>query len=281
MKTIAVVGLGIMGHGIADNFLKNGYQVVVWNRSKDKAADLIDKGAVFAESVKEAVKNAEIVIEVTANDESSKQIWLGDEGILSAATPEQTLIACATLSIEWTEELAKKCADTGLSFFDMPMTGSRIGAEAGELTLLVGGDESELEAIQEDLEAIASELKYFGKAGSGMKFKLLLNSLQAIHATGFGEMLKIAREVGLDEKLVGDALSEKPGGVTTKFAWRDYQKEPIPINFSTEWVNKDLGYALDMSKNVNHPLLDDAKSLYQKAVDDGHGQDDWTMINKL
>lgn len=281
MKTIAVVGLGIMGHGIADNFLKNGYQVVVWNRSKDKADDLVSKGAVLADSVAAAVKTADIVIEVTANDESSKQIWLGDEGILSAATPEQTLITCATLSIDWTEELAKKCADTGLSFFDMPMTGSRIGAEAGELTLLVGGDESELEAIQEDLEAIASELKYFGNAGAGMKFKLLLNSLQAIHATGFGEMLKIAREVGLDEKLVGDALSEKPGGVTTKFAWRDYRTEPIPINFSTEWVNKDLGYALDMSKNVNHPLLDDAKKLYQKAVDDGHGQDDWTRINKL
>ena len=82
---IAVVGLGIMGHGIADNFLKNGYELTVWNRSPEKAQDLVGRGARLATTVAEAVESADIVFEVTANDESSRGLWLGENGIIAHA----------------------------------------------------------------------------------------------------------------------------------------------------------------------------------------------------
>lgn len=281
MKSVAVIGLGIMGYGIADNFLKNGYKVVVWNRSADKADPLIAKGATLASSVKEAVKQADLVFEVTANDQSAQQMWLGKEGILAYAKPEQYLITCATLSPTWTDELAAKCSKAGLQFFDMPMTGGRVGAESGQLTLLVGGSQKKLQGIAPDLAAIAKDVKYFGKTGSGMRYKLILNTLQAIHIAGFGEAMRMAEAAGLDKELVGDALVERPGGIVTKIAQEFYKKDPNPISFSVEWIAKDLGYASDMAKTIDHPLLDDTYRLYEQAIAQGFSQADWTKINKL
>jgi 3-hydroxyisobutyrate dehydrogenase-like beta-hydroxyacid dehydrogenase len=281
MKTIAVIGLGIMGHGIADNYLKHGYTVVVWNRSAEKAADLIEKGAVSAGSVKEAVQQADLVFEVTANDESSREMWLADDGILQNAKPEQVVITCATLSIEWTDELAAKCAEAGLIFLDMPMTGGRVAAEGGQLTLLVGGDKAKLDEVSHDLEPVTKDVKYFGKAGSGMRYKLILNTLQAIHIAGLGEALRMADVAGLDKELVGSALVERPGGVITNIGWEAYQQDPNPITFSVEWINKDLGYAAEMTDSIEHPLLNEARRLYERAIEQGYSQADWTKINKL
>lgn len=270
-----------MGHGIADNFLKNGYHVTVWNRSPDKADDLVAKGAQRANSVKEAVTDADIIFEVTANDESSQEMWRGDEGILANAHKEQYLITCATLSIEWTEQLVNECASAGFTFFDMPMTGGRHGAENGQLVLLVGGDKDKLQAIENDLQAIAKDVKYFGKASSGMRYKLVLNTLQAVHMAGLGEALRMAEAAGLEKEPVGNALTEIPGGVVTTAAWRAYREDPNPITFSVEWIAKDLGYASKMADSISHPLLDYVHKLYEQAIEKGYAQADWTKINKL
>jgi len=280
-KTIAVLGLGIMGHGIADNSIKSGHSVVVWNRSPEKAADLVAKGAKLAKTVGEAVASADIVFEVTANDESSKSLWQGDGGILEHAKPEQYLITCATLSAAWTDELAQQCANKDLTFFDMPMTGGRVAAESGQLTLLAGGPKEKLDELSDDLQAIAKEVKHFGKAGSGMRYKLILNSLQAIHIAGLGEALNMAKQAGLGLELVGNALAERPGGVITNITWDAYQKEPEQTTFSVEWIHKDLGYAVDMAKATAHPLVDDVKKLYETAIEQGYAQADWTKIAKL
>ena len=281
MKSIAVIGLGIMGHGIADNFLKSGYNVVVWNRTSDKAGDLVAKGAVLATTVTEAVQNADVIFEVTANDESSREIWLGKDGIVANASPLQYVITCATLSTDWTDELATACEAAHLTFFDMPMTGGRVAAESGQLTLLIGGSENRLQEITDDLQAVAKDVKYFGKAGSGMRYKLILNTLQAIHIAGLGEALRMASEAGLDQELVGNALVERPGGIVTNIGWESYKQDPNPITFSVEWIAKDLGYAAEMAKTIDHPLLDEARRLYEKAIEAGYDQADWTKINKL
>lgn len=281
MQTIAVIGTGIMGSGIATNFLKNGYSVIVWNRNKEKLKKLVSQGATIASSPKEAAKKADITFEVTANDQSSQSVWLEKDGILDGAKPGKTVITCATLSIPWVDELVYHCAQKKVTFFDIPMTGGRIGAETGKLILLVGGNPKKLKALEKDLKAVSAKVLYFGKAGSGMRFKLILNMLQAIHVVAFGEVLKLAQEMGLNLKKVGDALAERPGGTTTNLAWRDYQKEPEPINFSVEWITKDLTYAKKAANKTKTPLLDVSLARYQKAVAKKMEQKDWTTINKL
>ena len=269
-----------MGSGIAANFLKRGYKVTIWNRSTDKVKPLHALGAEVAVTPKAAVANADIVFEVTANDESSQEMWLGPQGILVGLKNGATAITCATLSAVWTDELVRHCHETNITFFDMPMTGGRMGAESGNLIFLVGGDKEKLEELKPDLEAIASKIYHFGKAGSGMRYKLLLNMLQAIHIVGLGEVLKIAEQNEMDVKAVGDALAERPGGTTTSLAWRDYQAEPDPINFSVDWITKDLRYAKDLAGNLDTQLLDDVLKKYEVVLLGGKGGADWTAVNK-
>lgn len=279
MKRIAVIGTGIMGSGIVKNYLKNKYKVYVWNRNKDKLKELVSLGAVAVNLPQDAAKMADIVFEVTANDESSESVWLGDSGILAGANKNKILITNATLSIPWIDKLALICEQRDFQFLDMPMTGGRIGAETGQLVLLTGGNENLLQILKPDLKVICTKIIYFGKAGSGMRYKLILNMLQGIHITALGEVLSLAKEMGLDLKNVGDSLAERPGGTTTNLAWRDFQKQPKPINFSVDWITKDLRYAKKAAVKTKTPLLDQTLENYNKAILDGLGQKDWTIIN--
>jgi 3-hydroxyisobutyrate dehydrogenase-like beta-hydroxyacid dehydrogenase len=281
MKKIAVIGTGIMGSGIASNYLKNGYQVIIWNRSPEKTMDLQAAGALVAANPKTATEQADIIFEVTADDTSSKAVWMGDEGIIAGANGDKTLIASGTFSIDWTSQLAAACSDNGFVFFDMPLTGGRIGAESGSLTLLVGGNEQDLDSLKPDLEPISSKILYFGLATSGMKYKLVLNSLQAAHIAAFGEAMQLATDSGLDAGKVGEALSERPGGVVTDIAWRAYQRDNIPLTFSVDWILKDLEYAKQLSGTTATPILDDILTAYKLAQADGRGDEDWTTVIKV
>ncbi|MSU75095.1 MAG: NAD(P)-dependent oxidoreductase [Candidatus Magasanikbacteria bacterium] len=280
LKTIAVIGTGIMGSGMALNFLKHGYHVVVWNRHSDKLKPLLKAGAIAAPTPQVAAAQSDIIFEVTASDASSRAVWYGENGILHGATKKSYLVASGTLSVRWIDELSKKCNQKGLTFFDMPLTGSRGGAEGGTLTLLVGGNKNKLHKIETDLAAISEHVWYFGKAGSGMRFKLLLNMLAAIHIAAFGEALKIARAIGLNLQLVGDTLVQKPGGAATTMAWRHYKKIPKPINFSAQWILKDLQYAKQLQTHLDTPFLKDVIKKYQKIVAAGNGGEDWTIVTR-
>jgi 3-hydroxyisobutyrate dehydrogenase len=277
-KTIAVIGTGIMGSGIVNNFIKNKYKVIVWNRTKSKLSKF--KNVEIADTPCEASKEADIVFEITANDESSQNVWLGKKGILAGSSVRTVLISSATISKDWVDSLAVECRKAKRIFFDMPLTGGRIGAETSNLVLLVGGDEKELHKIRNELNAISKKIFYFGKAGSGIRFKLLLNMLQGIHIVALGEALTLADEIGLDIKKAGEAFTERPGGTATNTAWRDYQNDPDPINFSVEWITKDLTYAKKMAGKVRTPLLDQVLNKYGKLVKK-YPQRDWTYINRF
>ncbi|HEX3081775.1 MAG TPA: NAD-binding protein, partial [Candidatus Saccharimonadia bacterium] len=153
-------------------------------------------------------------------------------------------------------------------------------AESGQLTLLIGGDEAKLGEARPGLEAIARDVKFFGSVGAGTKYKLILNTLQAIHLAGFGEAMRLAKAAGLDEEQVANSLAERPGGVMTEISRKSYGHQPEPITFSVQWIAKDLGYTADMAGALAHPLLDDVSKLYQAAMREGHKDADWTSINE-
>ncbi len=280
-KKIGVVGLGIMGAGMARNYLKHGYSVYVWNRSQDKVEALVSDGAIACPSPRDASEQADIVFEVTASDESSRSVWLGEQGILAGAKAGSTLISSGTLSVNWTDELATLCADKGFTYFDIPLTGGRRGAEEGKLFLLIGGDEAKLETLKPDLAAISTSITYFGKAGSGARYKLILNALQAVHIIGLGEALKLARKSGLDERVVGDALAEYPGGVITARTWSLHKSPSAQTNFAVKWLAKDLNYANDMAGELDLPLLHDVLAKYKEAVERGLGDADYGEAMKV
>ncbi len=280
MKKIAIVGTGIMGNGMAANFLEDGYEVIVWNRHQEKLHKLKELGAIIAQTPKEAAQKAEMIFEVTANDQSSKKVWLGKDGILAGAREGEIVIASSTLSIDWTDQLAKLAAKKNLVFFDMPLTGGRAGAESGRLTLLIGGNKIKLKQIENDLKSISQTIWYFGEAGSGMRFKLVLNSLQAIHTLGFGEAMNMAKNVGLNLDIVGKALSERPGGTATNMAWSDYQHPSDKVSFAVQWITKDLEYAKKMSSELYIPIVEGTLARLKKAMKKKMGEQNWTNVNK-
>ena len=96
---------------------------------------------------------------------------------------------------------------------------------------------------------------------------------------GFGEAMRLARAVGLDEHKTAAALTERPGGVLTGIAADSYFQPPAAVTFSIDWITKDLGYASEMVSSVSHPLLDDVLTAYKAVIENGHGPEDWTKVN--
>lgn len=278
---IGIVGLGIMGSGMANNFLKKGYSIFVWNRTRSASTQFVSKRTTLCASPKEVAQQSDIVFEITANDQSSQRVWMGTKGILAGAKSKTILIASATLSVEWIDALVDVCKKRKLIFLDIALTGGRIGAETGTLSLLCGGKEKVLKKIQPILRAIATKIFHFGLEGHGMRYKLILNFLQAVHVIGFGQAMKIAKSYNMNLHTVSEALADRPGGVVTSIARKMYFEDPSATTFSIEWMAKDLGYAKKMAKNLNVNLLDTVLLEYKKAIKNGFAQKDWARINIL
>lgn len=284
-KKIGIIGLGIMGHGMAVNFLRAGYELSLWNRSPERAEDLVtQQGARLLNSPRAVTEASDIVFEVLADDESSRAVWLGNDGILAGATTDKTLITSASLSISWTEELANSCKGKGFRFLDMPLTGSRKGAETGTLKLLVGGDITLLDEIRPDLAAIADKIYHFGKSGSGMRFKLILNVLQAIQINAAVHAIELAKKTGLNINQVHDAIFDVPMGPASINTGMAFQSKDIKsINFTLKLMEKDLRYAQDMAAQlgIDFDLLNSTQADYAQAKTAGLGDEDWTKITEI
>jgi 3-hydroxyisobutyrate dehydrogenase len=283
MKKIGIIGAGIMAAGMAQNFLKHGYEVNVWNRGQEKLIPLLSAGARQSDSPKTATANSDIIIECVSDDAASRGVWLGDDGILAGATKDKVLIVSSSISLSWTDELSKLCAHEGYQFMDMPITGSRIGAENGTLRLLIGADSKTLEFVREDLEIISEKIYHFGGIGSGMRFKLILNSLIGIHMNATAQARRLAVKAGLDPEAFSNALidgSMGPASPAAKLVLDSPKWQEGHVNFAVELLEKDLRYAKQMTQlyDFDFDLLNATQLDYMKAVNEGLGSADVTSI---
>jgi 3-hydroxyisobutyrate dehydrogenase-like beta-hydroxyacid dehydrogenase len=286
MKKIGVIGAGIMATGMAQNFLKHDYEVFVWNRSKAKLEPLIANGAQSLETPKAVTETSDIIIECVSDDEASKDVWQGNEGILAGANDSKVLIASSSLSLNWTDELAQQCKTNGYKFMDMPLTGSRAGAENGTLRLLIGAESEVLESVRSDLEAISEKIYHFGEPGAGMRFKLVLNSLIGIHMNATAQALRLAQKAGIDPEVFGNALIDGtmgPASPSAKLVIDSANWERGHVNFAIDLLTKDLRYAKEMASqyDFDFDLLNDTQSDYQHAQVKGLGELDVTSIKEL
>ena len=283
MKRIGIIGGGIMAAGMARNFLKAGYALTIWNRSREKVADLVEAGAEWADQPKGVAEAADIVIECVTDDEASREVWTREQGILAGAHEGAVFIASSSLSLGWIEELGALCQKQQVAFLDMPLTGSRAGAEGGTLRLLVGGDETVLDSIREELGAIAEKIYYFGPTGSGMRFKLILNTLIGIHTNAAAQAYVLAQKAGLDVKAVQHALFDGgmgPASPSTQALFANLDMPDSQVNFALQWLEKDLRYAQAMAREygVEFDLLNDTQADFTRAKAAGLGEQDQVKI---
>jgi 3-hydroxyisobutyrate dehydrogenase len=282
MNKVALLGLGVMGHGMAQNLLKAGFQLAVYNRTRSKAEDLAGQGARVADTPRAAADGAEVVLSMVGDDTASRAVWLGDDGALAGMQLGAVAVECSTLSLEWVRELAALAAGRDIAFLDSPVTGSKDAAEAGELRLLVGGDAAVIERARPALEAISRRVDRFGPTGAGATIKLINNLMGGVQAAVLAEGLALAERAGLDmEQVVAFIINAAPGsplvkGKAARMAHRDY----ADTQFALRWMHKDTTYALRAADEygVPMPTVAAAREVYQIAKGLGYGEADFASV---
>ena len=241
---VAVLGLGIMGAGMARQLLARGFDVSVWNRSAGKAAPLGTAGARIAASPADAAHDAEFVHAMLADDGASRAVWTGEQGALGAMRENAIAIESGTLSVEWMRELAATAAARGIGFLDAPVTGSKAQAESGALSFLVGGPQDVLERARPMLSAMGGNIIHLGSHGNGAMMKLINNFMCGVQVASLAEAIGMASRSGLDVAQAAQVLaSGSPGSpLVRNISQRMVQRDYSP-NFFVRLMVKDMEYA--------------------------------------
>jgi len=279
MKRIAFLGLGRMGSAMALRLLGRSYDVTVYNRTAERARPLVDAGAKLARTAREACASAEAVIAMTADDVSSRAMWLGNDGALAAElAPKALAIECSTLSHGWAVELGSRVAQRGLRYVDSPVTGLPDAAAAGELTLLVGATPADFDAARPLLDALATRVLHFGPVGTGTAYKLAINLIGAVQIASAAEGLALAERAGLDPKLVVAAIATSQAASpqvvrnTQRMIEGEFSRN---IVFTPVLRLKDIDYALRLAESlgVATPIGAAAREAFAQLVALGAGAD--------
>lgn len=284
MPHVALVGLGRMGAGMAGRLLAAGHELTVHNRTPEKTAALLDVGARLAGSPREAADGASAVVVMVSDDEASRSVWLGTDGVLVAEpAPGALAIECSTLSHGWVLELAAEVRGRGLRYLDCPVTGLPDSAAAGELTLLVGADASDLAEAMPVLQPLSRDLLHFGPVGAGTAYKLIINLMGAVQIAAAAEGMALAERAGLDLDLVaaaiasGQAASPQVVRNSRRMADDDHERD---IVFSGRLRHKDADYGVRLADvlGLAAPLGREALAGLQQLLDLGLGEQNESRI---
>ena len=280
-ESVALLGLGTMGAGMAANLLKAGFPLAVYNRSRAKAEGFAAQGARVGESPADAARGASVIVSMLADDAASRAVWLGKDGALEAAEEGAVSVECGTVSPGWIAELGEAARGRGVELLDAPVTGSRVQAAGGQLTFLAGGPEAALAIARPVLEAMSKEIAYLGPPGSGAKMKLLNNFICGVQIAAVAEGIVWLERSGLDREQALDLLKRgAPGSpllaaISTRMMSRDYA-----VNFYLKLMAKDLQYAAEAAAATGVELTTaaNARSLFERAVKQGLGDEDMAAV---
>ncbi|HUD90426.1 NAD(P)-dependent oxidoreductase [Sphingobium sp.] len=281
MMKVAVLGLGIMGSGMARQLLAAGFDVTVWNRSADKAAALGEAGAHVASTPADAATGAAIVVAMLANDSVSRDIWTGDDGALAAMAPGAIAIDSSTLTGDWVFELAREATARGVNFLEAPVTGSRDQAAQGNLRFLVGGEADVIDAARPAFDAMGSALVHLGPVGSAATVKLANNFLCGVQAASLAEAIALFEKHGLDiEQAMSILFDGAPASPMVKGVGRRMLDRDYAPHFLVPLMAKDLGYAAQALADVGIPsaIAQAARQRFVDADAAGEGRRDIAAI---
>jgi 3-hydroxyisobutyrate dehydrogenase len=278
---VALIGLGLMGSGMARRLLGAGFPLTVYNRSPERAAPLEEEGARVAASPREAAGAADVIFSMVADDAASRSVWLGKDGALAGAARGAVLVDCGTLTVGWIEELSRAAAAAGCPLLDAPVTGSKGHAAAGELLFLVGGSADALEIARPALAAMSRAIVHVGPTGSGALLKLVNNFLCGVQAASLAEAIALIERTGLDRTKALEVLTTgAPGSPLIKtLAGRMTSRDYTP-NFTLKLAQKDMNYAVGEGRRHGVPLstVTPVIDLYGRAIEGGHGEEDFAAV---
>ncbi|MEJ4044251.1 NAD(P)-dependent oxidoreductase [Erwinia sp. SLM-02] len=276
--TVAVLGLGAMGHAFAANLLKNDFTVSGWNRTRARGEDLLAAGLTLSDSAGQAVASADVVIAMLSDGETTL-------AVLNDVLPQlkQGAVVCqmGTIGIAATEQLIATFNQQrpDAVFIDAPVSGTKAPAENAQILILASGDRQRAAAIEPVFAAISKGAKWLGEAGAGSKMKLVANAWLVSMVEGLAESTRLAERLGFSPEDFWQVLDGGPLAapyVKGKLAMISGGEYPPQMHLT--WALKDARLALEAAGDTAMPGLETIAALWQKAVDAGYGEKDLSVI---
>jgi 3-hydroxyisobutyrate dehydrogenase-like beta-hydroxyacid dehydrogenase len=275
---LGFLGLGIMGRPMARNLLRAGHEVALSSHTAAKARELaLQENGVYCETPRQVAEFAECVFLCVGNTAMSQQAILGENGLAAGARPGTVVVDTSTVSPSRSRAIGEELAKQGVHFLDAPCTGSKPGAEGGNLTFMVGGDSEVFARVRPYFEPMGKQLYYCGGPGLGLCAKLTQNLILSNLLQAFNEGLVLSTKAGVDPQLMLEILNNsaaRSGLIAFKAPYvfdRNFE-----TNFSVKWMHKDIGLMLESGRAMNVPLPLTAltEQLFRAALASGLGDDD-------
>ena len=281
---VGFIGTGVMGKSMADHILKAGYPLIVYNRTKEKAMDLIHSGAKWAETPQEVAEASDVVITIVGYPSDVEGLYLGENGILQYMKQGSVAIDMTTSSPKLAVEICEAGIDRGISVLDAPVSGGDIGAREARLSIMVGGTEESFELVMPLLKLLGSNVVYQGKAGSGQHTKMCNQIAIASNMMGVTEALLYAKKSGLNPESVLTSITSGAAGSwsLSNLVPRMIDQDYAPGFYIKHFI-KDLKIALDSAKDmeIRTPGLQLALSLYEELAMKGEENSGTQALIKL
>ncbi|HVR74195.1 MAG TPA: NAD(P)-dependent oxidoreductase [Planctomycetota bacterium] len=283
MLKIAFIGLGNMGYPMAVNLLGAGFEVTVQNRTRSKAESLAPRGAIVADSPAEAARDADLVLACLASVEQSRELFLGEGGIVRSARPGQVLADHATVDLETSRAVHAAARDRGASFLDAPISGGPGGAAEATLSIMVGGDANAFDRALPAFSAMGKTIVHMGPAGAGTATKLANQLLVSTHSLAICEAFLLARTAGVDLEKLFEVLRNSWGSsrMLERNAPRLIQRDFGPSAAPLRNLHKDVSIILRFAREngLTLPSAAEADRVYSTLL--GEGKAEWDLTAAL
>ena len=271
---LGFVGIGVMGKSMAGHLLKAGYRVLVYTRTKDKARDLLSLGAEWAESPAALAPRCRVVFTMVGYPSDVEEVYFGPKGLIENAKPGSFLVDTTTSKPELARRVAQAAKARGVAALDAPVSGGDVGARNAALTIMVGGERADFEAVRPLLELMGKTVILQGPAGSGQHTKMANQIVIAGNLAGAVEALRYSRAAGLDPRTVLASIGAGSAG-----SWQLNTMAPRMLDgdfapgFYVKHFLKDLRIALEAAKEMKLklPMLALAEGLFARLSDEGFG----------
>lgn len=278
MAKLGFLGLGIMGYPMAEHLLKAGHEVALWTHTGEKATKLAAQGkGIACATPTEAAQRSECVFVCVGDSAMSQEVLLGPDGIVHGAKRDTVVADASTVSPASSRAAHKALEEKGIHFLDAPCTGSKPGAENGTLTFMVGGDKAVFERVKPYFEPMGKQFYYCGGPGMGLQAKLSQNLILSNIMQAFNEGMVLSTKGGVDPELMVEILNNsaaKSGMISFKAPF--ILRRDFSTNFSTKWMHKDIGLALESAReqNVPLPLTSITQQMFRAAIAKGYADED-------
>ncbi|MFO7942623.1 MAG: NAD(P)-dependent oxidoreductase [Bacillota bacterium] len=269
---VGFVGCGVMGQGMASNLLEAGYPINLYTRTRSRAAEVLDKGATWRDSVAEVAANADVIITIVGFPTDVQEVYFGESGILENARPGSYVIDMTTSKPSLSEEIAERARARDIHALDAPVSGGDVGARDGTLTIMVGGSEEAFESCLPILEVMGRNILLQGPPGAGQHTKMCNQIAIASNMLGVCEAIAYAENAGLDPETVLESIGS---GAAGSWSLSNLAPRMLADNFApgfyVKHFIKDMTIALESAREMGlmTPGLELSLSLYQRLAKQG------------